>query len=615
MKRFLNMKVGSKLVIAFLVVAAISAIIGAIGLRNMTTMKALADEMYQKELLGVLHAQNANLDLIYVGRAETNIILADSQEQRAKYLEDYEKNLKQLDGEIKSISALIFSDQGRLQIGRIGDADQDWRTLSRQVVDTAMKEPLNAAKDAAHLSMGDARVKLDVMDYLIKELVALDRDNAKAAADRTASIERQSFIVMIGFIFGGVLLSVVLGLVISRMISAPLKEGVEFSQAIAAGDLRQKIDVDRKDEIGMLARSLNLMSVKLQEIVGSVQGSAEQVASSSSQISASAQRLTEGAQNQASTLEETSASVEELTASVDQVAEHARSQSSAVEQGAALMTQVQKAIEEVSGNLAKIAALAGQSVDKATDGARAVEQVVSGINRIAASSEKIGGIVEVISDIADQTNMLALNASIEAARAGEHGRGFAVVAEEVGKLADRSASSTKEIVGLIKESVKSVAEGVKTAQQSQSAMEEIREGARKTKEMTADLVDSMKQQVTAIHQLSDALNDIRGMSSSISTATDEQTANAKQVSKAVENVNELTQSAASAAEEMSAATKQLSTMAQELQRMMERFKVGDEPVPPQSTVHADNSLPSKPQDVIEGAEVSPALDQQPLARP
>ena len=89
MKRFLNMKVGSKLVIAFLVVAAISAIIGAIGLRNMTTMKALADEMYQKELLGVLHAQNANLDLIYVGRAETDIILADTQEQRAKYLEDY----------------------------------------------------------------------------------------------------------------------------------------------------------------------------------------------------------------------------------------------------------------------------------------------------------------------------------------------------------------------------------------------------------------------------------------------------------------------------------------------------------------------------------------------
>jgi methyl-accepting chemotaxis protein len=160
MKWFLNMKVGSKLVIAFLVVAAISAVIGAFGIRNMTTMKALADEMYQKELLGVLHAQNANLDLFYTGRAETNIILSDTQEQRAKYLEDYEKSLKQLDVEIETIRALISSDQGRLQIGRIADADQDWRTLSRQVVDTALKE--NAAKDAAHLSMGDARVKLDV---------------------------------------------------------------------------------------------------------------------------------------------------------------------------------------------------------------------------------------------------------------------------------------------------------------------------------------------------------------------------------------------------------------------------------------------------------------------
>ncbi len=600
MKWFLNMKVGSKLIIAFLVVASISAVIGAFGIRNMTTMKALADEMYQKELLGVLHAQNANLDLIYVGRAETNIILADTQELRAKYLGDYEKNLKQLDDEIASIRPLIYSDQGRLQLGRIDDANQDWRKLSRQVVDTAMQEPLNAAKDAARLSMGDARVKLDVMDYLIKDLVALERDNAKAEAEKTALIARQSFIVMLAFIIGGVLLSVVLGLVISRMISVPLKKGLVFSQAIAAGDLTQNIGVDRKDEIGMLARSLNMMNVKLREIVGAVQENTEQVVTSSGQISASAQRLTEGAQNQASTLEETSASVEELAASVDQVAEHAQSQASGVEQGTALMTQVQKAIEEVSGNLANIAALAGQSVDKATDGANAVAQVVSGINRIAASSEKIGGIIDVISDIADQTNLLALNASIEAARAGEHGRGFAVVADEVGKLADRSASSTKEIVGLIRESTKNVTEGVKTAQGSQKAMEEIREGARKTREMTAELVDSMKQQVTVIHQLSAALDGIRQMSSSISAATEEQTANAKQVSKAVENVNELTQSAASAAEEMSAATEQLSNMAQELQRMMEQFRVGDGPALPHSAGHDDQGLPSKPHEIIEG---------------
>jgi methyl-accepting chemotaxis protein len=549
MKWFLNMKVGSKLILAFLIVASISAVIGAIGIRNMATMNSLADEMYQKELLGVLHAKNASIDLIYVARAEKNIILADTQEQRNKYLGDYEKNLKQLDDEIEQTRPLVSSDKGRLALGRIGNASQDWRTLSRQVVDTAMNEPLNAAKDSARLSLGDARVKLDVMDYLISDLVALQRDDAKAEAERTTAIFQQSLLMMLAFIVGGVLLGIVLGLIISRMISVPLKRGLEFSQAIASGDLTQKIDIDRRDEVGMLAQSLNVMNMKLREIVGAVQENAEQVASSSEEISTSAQKLTEGAQSQASTLEETSASVEELTASVDQVAGHAQSQVSGVEQGTASMTMVQKAIEEVSGNLAHIANLAGQSVERATEGAKAVEQVVDGINLIATSSEKIGGIVDVISDIADQTNLLALNAAIEAARAGEHGRGFAVVADEVSKLADRSASSAKEIEGLIKESVKNVTAGVKTAQGSQKAMEEIREGAQKVKEMTAGNVDSMKQQVAAIHQLASALHNINEMSSSIS--------------------------AASAAEEMSAATEQLSGMAQELRRMMEQFKIGE----------------------------------------
>ena len=574
------MKVGSKLTISYLAVASISAIIGAIGIRNMSTMNGLADRMYRKELLGVVHAQHANLDLIYVARAENNLILAETQDQRTRYAADYENYLKQLDADLALARPLATSDKSSLTLSRIDDASADWKKVSRQVVDTAMAEPLGGAKESARLSLGDARVKLDVMDFLIKDLVTELTDEAKAEAARTAAIFTESLLAMLAFIVGGVILSIILGFIVSRMISVPLRRGLEFSQAIAAGDLTRSIDLARRDELGKLVQSLNVMNQKLREIVGAVQTNAEQVATSSKEISESAQKLSEGAQSQASTLEETSASVEELSASVDQVAENAQSQVSGVEQGTRLMNQVQKAIEDVSANLGSIASLTGQSVEKAITGARAVEQVVDGISRIAASSERIGGIVDVISDIADQTNLLSLNAAIEAARAGEHGRGFAVVADEVSKLAERSASSTREISALIRESVKNVTEGVKTAQGSQKAMEEIRQGAQQAKEMTDGLVNSMQRQVQAIQQLASALSRINEMSASISAAAEEQTTNARQVSKAVENVNDLTQAAASAAAEMSAATEQLSTMAQELERMMSQFKVsGASPAP------------------------------------
>ena len=344
-----------------------------------------------------------------------------------------------------------------------------------------------------------------------------------------------------------VIISMLMAFFITNIVSKPLKQLSMAFQDIAEGegDLRRRLDANRKDEIGEVSKGFNIFVDRLAGVLSKVVEMTQRVGFSAMQLSTTAEQISKGTQNQNMQVTQVASAIEEMGATVVEVAKNA-SQAAEFAKKASEMAMN-------GGNIVE------RTVEGMRDIAKSVEESAGTIEELGRSSDQIGEIITVINDIADQTNLLALNAAIEAARAGEHGKGFAVVADEVRKLAERTTKATKEI----KEKIELIQE--RTA----GAVEAMNSG-KKDVETGVGFASKAGESLKAIVEMVKSVSD---MIQQIAAAQEQQSSAAGEVSANMENIATVTKEASTSVMETSNAAGELSKIASELQALTGQFKL------------------------------------------
>ncbi|WP_144393729.1 methyl-accepting chemotaxis protein [Pleionea sediminis] len=388
----------------------------------------------------------------------------------------------------------------------------------------------------------------NTLDNTIKEL-RKSVNQVKAFADDTKEsaifqVNSSQWLIII-CAAAAIVAAIFISIWVIASIRKPLKEVVDVISNVAEGDLTRKINVDRDDEIGSVADSVNDLVEKLREILGNIASSSEQLAASAEETEAIARQSDESISSQREQTELVATAMAEMTATVNEVANSANSTLQEV-QGANSETQNGQSI--VRQNIQTINNLAGE-----------IESASSVINKLNEYSENIGSVLDVIRGIADQTNLLALNAAIEAARAGEQGRGFAVVADEVRTLASKTQESTSEIQGMIEQ----LQTGTKDAV---SVMEKSQDEARVS-------VDQTAKAGQALESITRAVGVINDMSTHIASSAEEQSAVTNEMHENITTISSLAEQNAQGSRESLSASQQLARLAAELKQMVSQFRL------------------------------------------
>ncbi len=544
MNWFNNLKVRTKLLSGFILVTIVAGAIGLLGMIDIGKVNNMLNDMYNNNLVPIEDIANANSEAIHHNRDVFEFVLETQKAEMDKFREAMDKKEAKMKEHLNKYRKTHLTDKEKIIIDKFDAAWPAYISAAKKVLSLA---DAGKNRDAIEVARGEMIKEFQVADDLLTELVNLNQSIAKEAYDHSGVIVARINKVILVFI----IVSLILGVSIALFITTDLMRQLggepgyiaDIAKNISEGNLTVKME-SRGKEVGVFAAMKN-MTERLKGIVADVKSTADNVASASQQLSASSEQMSRGTLEQSGRASQIATSSSEMSQTVVDIARNASN------------------IASAATDATKTAQDGGVIVSKSVDEVKAIADTVSETAKMVSSlgerSKQIGEIVSVINDIADQTNLLALNAAIEAARAGEQGRGFAVVADEVRKLAERTAKATSEIGDMIK----AIQDEVEKAVASMNdGTERVNIG-----------VELSTQAGKALHGIVKSVDELHCMVQQIASATEEMSTVSETISGDIETIASVSKETSTSSEQIAQASNDLARLASNLQGIVGQFKV------------------------------------------
>ncbi|MEH6472514.1 MAG: methyl-accepting chemotaxis protein [Halopseudomonas sp.] len=548
MSVFNNLSFRLKLILPIGLIALVMAITTSLSISNSRNLDQSVDKIGHQFMPELNLLLQADRDMYQAQVAERSFIFIKEGSEDFKALQaQHDENIEQALDRVTKFDELTGSDETHALVKQFQAAYADWTKTTQQIEYERANNGRQGRKTAIELSFGIGATQFDAARDIIDQLTEIVEHHAGVEVEHADTSAAQATTVQMISLVVGLGICALLALFFPGLITRPLQQMQAKVDDLSKGDgdLTTRLDLQQKDELGQLGSSIDGFLDKLQQLISQVASTTAQVASAAEQQSAITAETTVTITEQHSAIDQVATAVNEMAATVQEVARSATDAASAAQSADSNAKQGQQVVS------ATISAIK----DLASD----VDNAARVIGDVETDSENIGGVLDVIKNIADQTNLLALNAAIEAARAGEQGRGFAVVADEVRTLASRTQSSTEEIQAMIEKLQGATRNAVKVMVTGQ-------EKAQASVEKATEAGGALDAITTAVAQISD-------MNLHIASAAEEQNAVTEDINRNVTQISELSNQTSSNADQSSTASATLARLAAELQDEVGRFKV------------------------------------------